>query len=126
MESLSPNLMVGNVNKTVMFYEEHLGFKLTMSVPDEGEFDWAMVTNGNAVVMFQTQESLASELPRFANIPVGGTFTLYFRVKNVEGYYQRISAGVEIIKPLEQTFYGAMEFTIADCNGYILTFAGAD
>jgi len=126
MESLSPNLMVRNVNESVVFYEEQLGFQLIVSVPDEGVFNWAMVTNGQVNIMFQTRESIDDELTYFENQPIGGTFSLYIRIKNIEEYFKKIKDKVRILKPLDKTFYGATEFTIADINGYVLTFAGAD
>ncbi len=126
MESLSPNLMVENVNQTVVFYEEVLGFQLVGCVPEEGVFNWAMMSNGNAVVMFQTRESLTEELQYFENKPIGGTFTLYIKLKNIEDYFSKIKDKVQVLKHLDKTFYGSTEFSIADINGYVLTFAGAD
>ena len=61
MESISPNIFVSDIDKTVAFYQT-LGFK-------------------------------------------------------------SINGSVEIIKVLEKTFYGAIEFSVLDVNNYVLTFA---
>jgi len=90
MESLSPNLMVSNVNEAVVYYEEKLGFSLTMSVPDAGVYDWAMVTNGNAVIMFQTRESIAEDTDEFDNMPIGGTLAMYIRIKEIEKFMPKL------------------------------------
>ena len=42
LKKLTPNLMVEHVNDTVTFYKDVLGFTLLASVPEEGEFNWAM------------------------------------------------------------------------------------
>lgn len=128
MESLSPNLMVENVNKTVDFYCKKLGFDLAMSVPESGEYNWAMITNGNAVIMFQNRESMSDELKIFKEVPIGGSMSLYIRIKNVKDFYKELQSvsEVKIIKKLKTTFYGASEFTVQDNNGYIITFAGEE
>jgi catechol 2,3-dioxygenase-like lactoylglutathione lyase family enzyme len=43
LKKLTPNLMVEHVNDTVAFYKDVLGFTLLASVPEEGEFNWAMM-----------------------------------------------------------------------------------
>ncbi len=51
-ESLSPNLIVSDVNRSVEFYVGLLGFTQLASVPDSGIFSWAMVQRGPVTVMF--------------------------------------------------------------------------
>ena len=62
-KSLSPNIGVKNVEETVQFYTEILGFKLAMSVSssDGDSLLWAMVVNGRAKLMFQDAESLLED-----------------------------------------------------------------
>ncbi len=121
MESITPNIFVNNINETVKFYE-HLEFKLTMRVPDEGDLVWAMMTNGSVNFMFQTFESLGTDLPEISRTD-GGSLLLYIQLKDIEQYHDRIKKHVPILKELETTFYGATEFSIKDNNGYVLTFA---
>ncbi|MFA6540918.1 MAG: VOC family protein [Bacteroidota bacterium] len=121
MESLTPNIFVRDMNTTIAFYSL-LGFTVTMSVPDEGDFNWVMMANGNVMIMFQTFESLGNELPGIARAD-GGSLLLYCKVKNIRSLFSEISGKVSIVKGLEKTFYGATEFSIKDCNNYILTFA---
>ena len=37
--------------------------------------------------------------------------------------YKELQDKVEIIADLEDTFYGTIEFSIIDLNGYVVTFA---
>jgi len=121
MESLSPNIFVNDIHKTIAFYNE-LGFDLTMKVPEEGEPVWAMMTNGNVNFMFQTFTSLGSELPEISRED-GGSLLLYIRITGIRNFYDQLKDKVKIMKSLEKTFYGATEFSIQDNNGYVLTFA---
>ncbi|MEO3405791.1 VOC family protein [Mucilaginibacter sp. CAU 1740] len=122
MESLSPNIFVSNMTETLSFYQL-LGFKTVMSVPETGaDLVWAMMTNGNVTMMFQTYESLAEELPEIHRTD-GGSLLLYINLKNIRGFFDEIKDKVTVLKGLEATFYGATEFSIKDNNGYVLTFA---
>jgi len=121
MESLSPNFFVKNMDETIEFYSL-LGFTLTMKVPDTGDLVWAMMTNGNVNMMFQSYSSLGDELPEI-NRNNGGSLLFWIKVKNIHALFNSIEGKIEILKGLEKTFYGATEFSILDNNGYVLTFA---
>ena len=123
MESVTPNLFVKNMKKTVAFYKD-LGFQLSMTVPEEGDdFIWTMMNCGNAVLMFQTIGSLdKGDLPEIKR-KTGGSFLLYFKTKGIKTFFDSIKEKVKLLKGVKKTFYGATEFTIIDCDGYVLTFA---
>jgi lactoylglutathione lyase len=123
LKRMTPNLMVEHVNETVAFYKDVLGFALLASVPEEGQFDWAMMKHGGVEIMFQTRASLSGELPLFQSKPIGGALTLYIDVEDIKGLYASLQGKVPILQEMKTTFYGAREFTIQDCNGYILTFS---
>jgi uncharacterized glyoxalase superfamily protein PhnB len=121
MESLSPNIFVKDINATIAFYKL-LGFELAMTVPEKGDYVWAMMTCGNVSFMFQTFISLADALPDISRHD-GGSLLLYVKLKNIRTYFDSVKDKVIVIRGLEKTFYGATEFSIKDINGYILTFA---
>ena len=121
MDSISPNIFVRDINETIKFYQL-LGFEVIMSVPEQGDFVWAMMKSGNVNFMFQSFESLGEELPEISRQD-GGSLLLYIQTNEIKKFYERVKDKVKIIKGLEKTFYGATEFSIQDINGYVLTFA---
>jgi uncharacterized glyoxalase superfamily protein PhnB len=121
MDSISPNIFVKNIKETIKFYQD-IGFETVMTVPEQGDFVWAMMTCGNVSFMFQTFESLGSDLPEISRQD-GGSLLLYIKTKEIRKFYEQIKDKVTIVKGLEKTFYGATEFAIRDINNYILTFA---
>ncbi|MCB0400991.1 MAG: VOC family protein [Flavobacteriales bacterium] len=124
LKSLTPNLMVNDVEETIEFYTDMLGFTLLMTVPETGKLDWAMVKRNEVVIMFQSKKSLSSELPRLAGEKPGGGLTFYIKVDRITEVHEELfNNGVEIIADLESTFYNTIEFSIVDCNGYVLTFS---
>jgi uncharacterized glyoxalase superfamily protein PhnB len=121
MDSISPNIFVNDIHKTIDFYKE-LGFNVVTTVPEQGDIFWAMMTCGNVTFMFQTFESLGTELPTISR-QNGGSLLLYIQTSDIRKFFDRIKDNVKVVKELEKTFYGATEFSIEDNNGYLLTFA---
>ncbi len=121
MDSLSPNIFVKDINETIAFYNQ-IGFVLTMTVPNSGDYVWVMMTNGSVTFMFQTFDSLADELPEISR-QNGGSLLFYINLKNIRTFFDNIKEKVTVLKGLDKTFYGATEFSIKDNNGYVLTFA---
>ncbi len=131
---ITANLMVGNVNETLDFYEKVLGFALVMGVPEDSQqivtsrdghtpLGFAILKRDEAELMLQSQKSLAGELPEFRKRSVGGAITLYCQVANARELHEQIKGQVTILRDLHTTFYGAEEFYLRDNNGYVLTFA---
>lgn len=130
LQSLTPNIMVADVNATVDYYKTKLGFETVMVVDEKKgdgtsgvSFVWAMLKKDAVEIMLQREDSLIEELPEFKGLKIGGTFTLYIRMQDVKSFYDKIKNKVEIIKDIHKTFYGADEFVIKDLNGYIIYFA---
>ena len=121
MDSLSPNIFVKDINKTIDFYKQ-IGFNVVTTVPEQGDFVWAMMTCGNVTFMFQTFDSLGTDIPEIKR-QNGGSLLFYIKLKNIRIFFDSIKDKVMILKGLDKTFYGATEFSITDNNGYVLTFA---
>jgi uncharacterized glyoxalase superfamily protein PhnB len=99
-----------------------LGFDLITTVPEEGNFVFAMMTCGNVTFMFQTFESLGNELPTISR-QNGGSLLLYIQTTEIRKLFDQVKDKVKVVKEFEKTFYGATEFSIEDNNSYLLTFA---
>jgi lactoylglutathione lyase len=124
LNSLTPNLMVNDVEETIEYYTDVLGFTLLMTVPETGKLDWAMVKRNDVVIMFQTKKRLSSGLPRMASEKPGGGLTFYIKVDRISEIHEELfNNEAEIISDLESTFYNTIEFSVVDVNGYILTFS---
>ncbi|MEM1137794.1 MAG: VOC family protein [Bacteroidota bacterium] len=123
LQSLTPNLMVKDVNETLDFYINVLNFKLLDTVPESGSFDWGFVESGEVKLMFQKETSIKAEYKELEPYEKGGALTMYIRVDKVDELYNSMKDKTTVVKPLSKTFYGANEFAIEDLNGFILTFS---
>jgi uncharacterized glyoxalase superfamily protein PhnB len=132
---LTTNMMVEDINRTVDFYSDVLGFEFVMGVPEDSQeivttmqegqaLGFAIMKCGDIEMMFQAKKSLTEEIPEFSGMEIGGSLAFYIDVEDVKGLYAELKDKVTIIKDMKTTFYGKQEFYIRDCNGYILTFAG--
>ena len=123
LKTLTPNLLVDDMDRTIDFYTNVLRFEILATVPEAAPFNWAMLKRDGVSLMFQTRASLSEEIPGFATVPVGGSQTFYIDVDQVEPLYQSLKGRVTVVQDLHTAFYGAREFAFRDCNGYVLVFA---
>jgi len=98
---------------------------LLTSVPEEGQFDWAMMKRDDVELMFQARSSLGREVPILADEPIGGSLTFYTEVVGLNELYQQLKDRVEIVQEWHTTFYDTQEFAFRDCNGYIIGYSEA-
>lgn len=120
--SITTNLMVESVDKTVGFYQEVLGFDLVASVPNEkGHLNFAILSKGSLMLMLQEKENFIAEYPILSTDSVRPSVSLYITVDNFNEIHEKIKSKTPILVDIHQTFYGTKEFAIADNNGYVLT-----
>jgi uncharacterized glyoxalase superfamily protein PhnB len=122
-KDLMPNLMVKDVNKTVDFYKNVLGFNVLATNPENGDYIFAIVNANNVLISFQEEKSIKDEYHQLDSFSRGGGLTLYIHVTDVNGLFEQVKGKATIAKELHKTFYGSTDFAIEDCNGYILTFS---
>ena len=123
LNKLTPNLIVSDVERSVAFYRDVLGFTMAFSVPDEAPRVFACVTHGSIEIFLNAPGPAIEEYPAFKDRPIGGTLTLFVEVKDVEAAYEELKSRVEIVMPFEKKWYGMTEFAFLDPDGYIITFA---
>ena len=114
--------MVEDVQQTLSFYQDVLGFKVLMTLPDQSPFDFAIVQRDQVELMFQSRSSLSENVPALNGHPIGASQTFYIEVEGLTKLYENLRNKVDIAVDLHTTFYGTQEFYFRDVNGYILSF----
>jgi lactoylglutathione lyase len=120
---LTPNLVVADVERSIAFYREVLGFAVTTTVPDAPPYVFAILASGGVEVFLNAPEAAYAEYPELMTRPLGGTFTMFIETDDVNGLHESLNDRVRIVMPLEKKWYGVTEFAIADPDGYVITFA---
>jgi len=126
INTLTPNVMVEDIESTVEWYERVFDADLVATLPPESDADpwWAQVVVDSVTIMFQERDSLEEAFPGLEGSPVGGSVAFYFDVDDAQYLYDELeSSDAEVIQDVHTTKYGRRQFAVEDCNGYILWFA---
>src|SRR5215216_5468880 len=114
MTSVNPLLSVRDVETSLKFYTELLGFTFegTMLPGDDGKPVFAGVKCGETTVWLDHTEY--ADLP--PNTPVGVGVELYIslgRDADIDALYEKLkAAGVKIVVELQEQFWGDKRFVI--------------
>jgi len=110
---LTPMLETHDIEATIKFYTEVLGFTLQNYEPDWG---WASFQCDAVNIMFSVPN-------QHRNLPqpvMSGS--LYINPDNVDLVWDALKERCHICYPIENFDYGMREFAIYDNNGYLLQF----
>jgi len=123
LKQLTPVLVVAEVEPCLEFWVERLGFSVTNRVPgDDGKLVFASVQRGGIEIMYQTRASVLHELPAAARDLTGHSVSLFITVEDVESI-EKALAGVPVVKPRHETFYGSTEIYVKEPGGNTVGFA---
>ena len=121
--SVTPNLLVRDIERSTTFYRDVLGFTVKQTVPDAPPFVFVWLERDGVPVFLNDQKAIEHDFPDAAARPAGGTATLFFVISGVDALHDVVSKRAPIIMPLKTQFYGMREFAVEDPDGHILTFA---
>ena len=115
----APYFPVANVERTLAFYQDVLGFRCEYSAGDPLQFGICS-RDGFAIMLRRVSEAQLI-------VPIekqGGTWDAFFWVRGVEALHDDLeSKGADIVYgPVIQESYQMREFAIRDCDGHVLGF----
>lgn len=113
-KSLAPVLIVDEIEPCLPFWTEQLGFDLTMSVPAQVGYAFAILQRDEVEVMYQSRASLQEDLPQIAQLP--SSVVLYLTVEDLDALMPKLDPA-QIVVPRRRTFYGAEEVFVREPHG---------
>lgn len=124
--TLSPILIVDDVNVSLQLYQYIFDLEVTQTLPDSENYDFTVLQNTNIEIMLQSRESASRELPAFfEGRSRYNNSVLYIQVQNIDKYFQRVieceKRGIKIISNIKKTISHNKEFTFTDKDGIIVT-----
>jgi len=124
---LTPNLIVSNVERSLAFYVDVLGFERGITVPDKSPFVFASVTSGGVEIFFNDTAEVLKEHPDWAGKlkPSAGN-SMFLEIVGpgaVDALHDRVKAKARVVMPLTTQWYGMREFAIEDPDGFVITVA---
>ena len=113
-----PVLPVADVESTVDFYVNKLGFEEKFRQQSEGgDVVNAQVHKEGCNIMLNHNPSDAGR--------AGGGIYLWIRLhrEDIDSFFERVQAnGVSVIDEIRDQFWGDRAFSVRDCNGFALAF----
>ncbi|RQO35538.1 bleomycin resistance family protein [Chryseobacterium sp. KBW03] len=114
--ALRPILWTENLDETIAFYMNILGFTL---MDRNDDWQWASLRKDEVLIMLSQPNR--HENP--ASIGFSGSF--YFNVNDVDDLWEDLKTKAKVCYEIETFEWGMREFAVYDNNGYRLQFGQA-
>lgn len=121
--SVTPTLLVRDIDRSTAFYRDVLGFTVRQTVPEAAPFVFVWMARDGVPIFLNDARAAERDLPGAASRPPGGTAMMFFVVTGVDDYYAAVSPRATVLMPLKTQFYGMREFAVEDPDGHIVAFA---
>ena len=133
---LTPILTTDDMDATIAFYHDVLGFEVTSQIPDENP-TWCFMRRDSAAIMFTSPEDHDYDEDDghghshgeddghdhdHENSGAEGLWTMYVYSDGVESLWEEFKDETNVAYPIYDTHYGMREFGIRDCDGNMLSF----
>lgn len=119
-EAISPFFIVSNVDRTIAFYRDKLGFEMTFQQPERDPFFAILVRDG--AQLFVKSDKGVSPLPNRRRHPYM-VWDAYVYASDPDALAADFAAhGASFSKPLQDTHDGLRGFEVTDPDGYVLFF----
>ena len=119
LKDLVPILMCDDVQHSIGFYTDVLGFQVKAREDDLGKSGWAYLTQGPVDLMLASPSYLPDPVKVDGQYP---QLQLYFYPDDVRRYRDTIVERGAGASPLETRAYGMLEFQVVDPSGHVLVF----
>src|SRR5215470_9952237 len=106
---LTPNLLVSNVERSLAFYEDVLGFSRGMTVPEQSPFVFASVASGPVEIFLNDRSTVTKESPQMSGLAFGGGNTMFIEVTGVDDLYARVQPQATVVMGIVTQWYGMRE-----------------
>jgi catechol 2,3-dioxygenase-like lactoylglutathione lyase family enzyme len=119
-QGISPFFIVSNVNQTIAFYRDKLGFETRFQEPDQNPF--FAIIGRDGVQLFVKSDKDVLPLPNPARHPYM-SWDAYVDTPDPDALAAEFADhGAALSEPLKDTHDGLRGFEICDPDGYVLFF----
>ncbi len=118
LKNIIPMLATGDMDETVAFYRDVLGFEVRDKFESGGQTHWCEMVRDGQALMF-TQHEVDVDAPG-ARGGFGQTSINLYVDGSVEEFHARLKAQDIAVSELQVAFYGIKQFDLRDPSGYTL------
>jgi glyoxylase I family protein len=117
VRQLWPLLEVGDIERSVQFYRDQLGFVLVADDGGGGQMRWCRLERGGASIMLQQ----AKHHERHAWGRRRG-ISLYFVCDDVDALHGELTSRGVAVEPPQVAYYGMKQLEVPEPDGYAICF----
>src|SRR5215468_8357265 len=123
---ITPVLIVEEIEKSLPFWVDRMGFTKTVDVPEGDRLGFVILVNDGGEVMLQTLSSVRKDEPKFAPEGLNTKSTVLFvEVQDFADIRKRLE-GYPVLMPERVTFYGMREIGVSEPGGHTVIFAAKE
>lgn len=116
--SIVNEFVVEDMQKSIAFYRENLGFEIELTEEEKEPFSWVQMKCGETRIMLEDYFSVCQEIPKFPS-KADSTNLIKFKYNNthkeIKEFYNTLKEKqVEFFMEIKKTAYGMTEFGILD------------
>ncbi|HEX4229544.1 MAG TPA: VOC family protein [Bryobacteraceae bacterium] len=120
--TITPVLIVEEIEKSLPFWVDRMGFAKTAEVPEGDRLGFVMLARDGAILMLQTVASVFKDEPIFAPKGESRVASIFIQMDDWDDTRRRLE-GYPIAMPERKTFYGMREIGVWEPSGHIVVFA---
>jgi glyoxylase I family protein len=124
IQYLCPMLEVFDMDKSIAFYVDILGFKVHQSAGEKDDIGWVWLNRGDLNLMLNTQYEKHDRpaRPDAMRVAAHHDTTLYFGCPEVDVAYNELKQKGLTLSPPELASYGMKQLYLRDPDGYNICF----
>lgn len=119
---ITPVLFVDEIEKSLPFWVDRMGFEKTVEVPEGDKSGFVILVKDGAELMFQSMESVKKDVPAFVTHGLSDRASLYIEVDDFADTVKRLE-GYHITLHERTSFYGMREIGIIEPGGHNVIFS---
>src|SRR5262245_48139271 len=114
---ITPVLIVDEIEKSLPFWVDRMGFVKTVDVPEGDRLGFVILVCDGAELMLQSIESVKKDVPQFMPKAKSNNVGLFIEVQDFGDIVKRLD-GYAIAMPERTTFYGMREIGVFEPSGH--------
>ena len=122
VQKITAVLAVENVQPSLDFWTQRLGFECTVTVPHEDTTGFAILVKDGTELMLQSVASILADLGANTGEVNGRSAALFIEVADLAAIEKAMN-GYPIEMPRRTTFYGMHEIGVREPGGHFVVFA---
>lgn len=123
LRTLIPMLNVSDIERSLTFYKDALGFAVVSDPTAVTEWRWCTIRSGGCELMLsESRTDAAPPGPINPHEDTTWPAIYYFYPDDIRALYTKVRKQGFQTTPLETTFYGMTEFSMQDPDGHLLSF----